>query len=96
VAIWCGQILSHGDPAVDAAAERERERLERKLSAMDREVARLIDAYQVGVIDLDDLKQRRDRVADHGRALRERLGEIQRQRREREQEIRLLEGLEGF
>jgi site-specific DNA recombinase len=59
-------------------------------------VARLIDAYQVGVIDLDDLKQRRDRVADHGRALRERLGEIQRQRREREQEIRLLEGLEGF
>jgi site-specific DNA recombinase len=43
---------------------------------------------------LDDLKQRRDRVADHGRALRERLGE--RQRREREQEIRLLEGLEGF
>ena len=87
---------SRGDPAVDAAAERERERLERKLSAMDREVARLIDAYQVGVIDLDDLKQRRDRVADHGRALRERLGEIQRQRREREQEIRLLEGLEGF
>jgi hypothetical protein len=86
---------SRGDPAVDAA-ERERERLERKLSAMDREVARLIDAYQVGVIDLDDLKQRRDRVADHGRALCERLGEIQRQRREREQEIRLLEGLEGF
>ena len=42
------------------------------------------------------LKQRRDRVADHGRALRERLGEIQRQHREREQEIRLLEGLEGF
>jgi hypothetical protein len=31
---------------------------------MDREVARLIDAYQVGVIDLNDLKQRRDRVAD--------------------------------
>jgi len=52
-------------------------RLPTSLSAKP-SVQPLIDAYQVGVIDLDDLKQRRDRVADHGRALRERLGEIQR------------------
>jgi hypothetical protein len=36
----------HGDPAVDVRAEQERARLERKLTALDREVTRLIDAYQ--------------------------------------------------
>ena len=37
---------SRGDPAVDGADERERTRLERQLKALDREIARLIDAYQ--------------------------------------------------
>ena len=35
-----------GDPAVDVRAEQERGRLERKLATLDREVTRLIDAYQ--------------------------------------------------
>ena len=34
-----------GDPAVDVRAAQERTRPERKLTALDREVTRLIDAY---------------------------------------------------
>jgi hypothetical protein len=40
---------------VDVRAEQERVRLERKLATLDREVTRLIDAYQAEVIDLTEL-----------------------------------------
>lgn len=33
-----------GDPAVDDGEEREKERIGRKLKALDREVSRLVDA----------------------------------------------------
>ena len=65
-----------GDPAVDVRAEQERVRLERKLAALDREVTRLIDAYQAEVIELTELAERRRRIDDHGRMLRERVREI--------------------
>jgi len=85
-----------GDPAVDVRAEQERGRLERKLAALDREVTRLIDAYQAEVIDLSELAERRRRIDDHGRMLRERVREIEQQRTERTAELRLLEGVEAF
>jgi len=87
---------SRGDPAVDGADEREGARVERQLKVLDREVGRLIDAYQAGAIELEELKERRRQVEDHGRHLRERLDEIRRHRSEREREIRLLQGLEAF
>jgi site-specific DNA recombinase len=85
-----------GDPAVDVRAEQERIRLERKLATLDREVTRLIDAYQAEVIDLTELAERRRRIDDHGRMLRERVREIVQQRTERTVELRLLEGVEAF
>jgi site-specific DNA recombinase len=85
-----------GDPAVDDGEEREKERIGRKLKALDREVGRLIDAYQAEVIDLAELKERRERIEEHGRMLKRRLAEIREKRAEREQEIRLLRGLEQF
>jgi site-specific DNA recombinase len=85
-----------GDPAVDGEEERERERIGRKLKALDREVDRLIDAYQAEVIDLPELKERRERIEEHGRMLKRRLSEIREKRAEREQEVRLLRGLEQF
>jgi site-specific DNA recombinase len=85
-----------GDPAVDVRADQERVRLERKLATLDREVMRLIDAYQAEVIDLNELAERRRRVDDHGRMLRERVREIEQQRTERTAELRLLEGVETF
>ncbi len=84
------------DPAVDSEQEREKERIKRKLKALDREVGRLIDAYQAEVIDLAELKERRERIEEHGRMLKRRLAEIHEKRAEREQEVRLLRGLEQF
>jgi site-specific DNA recombinase len=86
----------HGDPAVDVRAEQERERLERTLAALDREVTRLVDAYQAEVIELTDLAERRRRSEDHGRMLRERVREIAQQRSERSAARRLLEGVDTF
>ncbi len=85
-----------GDPAVDVRAEQERVRLERKLAALDREVTRLVDAYQAEVIELTELAERRRRIDDHGRMLRERVREIAHRRSERSAEIRLLEGVDAF
>ena len=81
---------------MDVRAEQERGRLERKLATLDREVTRLIDAYQAEVIDLTELAERRRRIDDHGRMLRERVREIEQQRTERTAELRLLEGVEAF
>jgi len=85
-----------GDPAGDVRAEQERGRLERKLAALDREVTRLVDAYQAEVIELTELAERRRRLEDHGRMLRERVREISQQRTERTTELRLLEGVDAF
>jgi site-specific DNA recombinase len=86
----------HGDPAVDVRADQKRARLERKLTALDREVTRLIDAYQAEVIELAELAERRHRIEDHGRMLRERVREIEQQRADRAAELRLLDGVDAF
>jgi site-specific DNA recombinase len=85
-----------GDPAVDVRAEQERTRLERKLATFDREMARLIDAYQAGVIELDELAERHQPIDEQGRMLRERVREIAQQRMDRATELRLLEGVDAF
>jgi site-specific DNA recombinase len=87
---------SRGDPAIEPREEQERERIERKLEAIGREVQRLIDAYQAGVIELAELQERRRRSEEQNQMLRRRLTEIRQQRQEREQEIRLRQGLEAF
>jgi hypothetical protein len=48
------------------------------------------------VIELEELKERRKRIEEHGRVLEERLAEIEVQRADRERELRLLRGLEEF
>jgi len=87
---------SRGDPAVVGRDERERVRLERHVQALEGEVQRLIDAYQVGAITLTELQDRRRRSEEHHHVLTDRLQELHRQRHAREQELRLLQGLEGF
>jgi len=87
---------SRGDPAADGAGEREGARIERQLRMSGREIERLIDAYQAAAITLVELQERRRQIEDHGRHLRARLDEIHRQHSEREQQLRLLQGLEAF
>ena len=81
---------------MDVKADQERERIERKLTGLDREVSRLIDAYQAEVIEISELSERRQSVEEQGRMLRQRLREIEQQRANRENEVRLLEGVEAF
>lgn len=85
-----------GDPAIDFKEEQEQERIERKLQASEREIQRLIDAYQAEAIDLLELQKRRKRIDEYGHALRARIQEIQRQQQDREHEIRLLQGANEF
>jgi site-specific DNA recombinase len=85
-----------GDPAVAVEAEHEHVRLERKLSALDREKKRLVDAYQAEVIELAELAERRQRLSEQGQLLRTRVEEIEQQRLDRSAELRLLEGVEAF
>ena len=88
---------SRGDPAAaDSASEREGTRIARQLKVLRREVERLIDAYQAAAITLAELQERRRQIEDHGRHLQARLDEIRCQRSGREQELRLLQGLEAF
>jgi site-specific DNA recombinase len=47
------------------------------------------------VIELTELAERRRRIEDHGRMLRERVREIAPQRSERSAELRLLEGVDA-
>jgi site-specific DNA recombinase len=81
---------------IDERDEREKERLERKLQALHAEVQRLIAAYQASVIDLPELQTRRQRVEDHGTALRARLREINAQRESREPQLRVVQGIDEF
>src|SRR5262245_16953085 len=85
-----------GDSPIDERDERERLRLGRKLQALDGEVQRLIDAYQARVIDHRELQIRRRRVEDHGTTLRARLREITEHHESREQQLRLVQGLDEF
>lgn len=80
---------------MDVRAEQERARPERKLTALNREVTRLIDAYQADVIELTELAERRHRMAEHGRMRRARLQEIEQQRMDRAGELRLLAGVDA-
>ena len=88
---------SRGDPAAaDDAGEREGTRIERQLTVLEREVERLIDAYQAAAITLPELQERRQQVEDRVRHLQARSGELRQQRSARAQELRLLQGLEAF
>jgi hypothetical protein len=61
-----------------------------------REITRLLDAYQSSVIELEDLKQRRDRISAERAKLAERLVTLRQQQCEREQPISLAATLEEF
>jgi site-specific DNA recombinase len=45
-------------------AQLEQQRLTRKIQALKGEDQRLIDAYQAGILDLNNFKERRERIAD--------------------------------
>jgi len=87
---------SRGDLAIDGAGMREEVRIEQQPKMSEREIERLIGAYQAAAITLEELQERRRQIDDHSRHLRARQDEINRQHSQHAQELRLLQGLDAF
>lgn len=69
--------------------QQEQQRLKRRMAGLKREGQRLIGAYQSGVIELDDLKERRERVAKECRRLEERLSSLEQQQQGQQRQAAL-------
>ncbi len=76
--------------------QQEQQRLKRRLVGLQRESQRLIDAYQSGIIELDDLKERRERVAEECRRLEERLTALEQQKQGQQRQAELARTVEEF
>jgi len=76
--------------------QQEQQRLKRRLAGLERESQRLIDAYQSGVIELADLKQRRERIAEECRRLEERLSALEKQQQAQQRQAILATTVEDF
>ena len=85
------QGLNYGTPE-----QQEKQRLKRRRSALQRESQRLIDAYQSGVIELGDLKERRERITEECRRLDERLISLRQQQQEQQRQATLATTVEEF
>ena len=74
------QELGYGSPQ-----QHEQNRLARRQKALTREEARLIDAYQAGVMELDALMERCGRIRDERTRVMDRLRQGQHQQLEQAQ-----------
>jgi site-specific DNA recombinase len=84
------------DPAYDRDAEQEMERLGRRLAGHDREIQRLLDAYQAEAMTVEELKQRRQQIEVHRANVAERIHQLEQRRDDREDQLRLIQGAELF
>lgn len=76
--------------------QQEQQRLKRRLASLQRENQRLIDAYQSGIIELHDLKERRERIAEECRRLEERWSALEQQQQEQQRQAALATTVEEF
>ena len=76
--------------------QQEQQRIERRLATLRREDERLIDAYQSGVIELGDLKERRERVTEECRRLEANVISLRQQQQEQQRQMALTATVEEF
>jgi site-specific DNA recombinase len=88
------QLRQVQDPSTPE--QHEQQRLHRKLTTLQREEQRLIDAYQASVIDLADLKVRCERIAEERMRMEARLAALKQQQEETERQVSLTATLEEF
>jgi len=84
------------EPGYGTHEQHEQQRLERRLSALRREDQRLIDAYQSGVLELGDLKERRARLTEEGQRLESRISDLKQQQHEQQRQATLTTTVEEF
>jgi site-specific DNA recombinase len=77
-------------------AQREHARLERQRTTLAREEQRLIDAYQVGALELDELKERRQRVRQAAQQVEARMQQVTTQLAVAAQATRMAETVAAF
>ena len=90
------QYKQRQEPGYGTPEQQEQQRLKRRLSALRREDQRLIDAYQSSIIELGDLKDRRERIAEECRRLEERLTSLTQQQQEQQRQAALATTVEEF
>jgi site-specific DNA recombinase len=77
-------------------AQRELKRVRNRRTALEREQQRLIDAYQAGAIELDELKERRGRLRQAGKQLDQREEMLEAQQVQAERTATLQEAVTEF
>jgi site-specific DNA recombinase len=76
--------------------QQEQRRLERRLTALDRETQRLLDAYQASALELAELTARRQRIQDEQTRTQQRRQELQQQEAERQRHESVKQSVEEF
>jgi site-specific DNA recombinase len=84
------------DQSSGTPPQQEQQRLERRLGALKDEEQRLLDAYQAGVLDLQVLKERSQRLAEEDARLGQRLSALQQQQQEQQRQATLGATVEDF
>jgi site-specific DNA recombinase len=89
------EAFAHSTPG-NEEEDAEAKKFEGHSKRLCREESRLVDAYQAGIIELEELKERRTKVARQREALTTQYEQRARLRREATQAREVLEDLEAF
>jgi site-specific DNA recombinase len=82
--------------AENSEEDTEQKKFEGHIKRLFREESRLVDAYQAGIIELEELEERRTKIAQRRKALREQYEQRSRLRRQAAQAREVLEDLKTF
>ena len=88
--------FAHSSSANDDKEDAEAKKFEAHLRRLSREQTRLVDAYQAGIIELEELQERRSKIAQRREALGAQYEQQSRLRRQAAQAREVLEDLETF
>jgi site-specific DNA recombinase len=91
----CEQF-AHSSSANDDKEDAEAKKFEAHLRRLSREQARLVDAYQAGIIELEELQERRSKIAQRREALGAHYEQQTQLRRQAVQAREVLEDLQAF
>ena len=88
--------FAHSSSANDDKEDAEAKKFEAHLRRLSREQTRLVDAYQAGIIELEELEERRSKIAQRRDALRTHYEQQAHLRRQAQGAREVLEDLQAF
>ena len=88
--------FAHSSSANDDKQDAEAKKFEAHLRRLSREQTRLVDAYQAGIIELEELQERRSKIAGRREALGTHYEQQAQLRRQALQAREVLENLQAF